>query len=111
MYEMSLYSTPIWCSAFVAGPLKNGEVVASWRNTSKNSFSSGVRIVIVTAPVSLLARWHPGIARVALATRSHDAPIIATQPGREKGKGRRPGARSATPRCGQAEHSAAEPQL
>jgi len=43
----------------VAGPLKNGEVVASWRNTSRNSFSSGVRIVIFTAPVALSAGSSP----------------------------------------------------
>src|SRR5271166_3946836 len=45
MYEMSLYSTPIEWRALVAGPV-NGEVVASWRKTSKNDFSSGVRILI-----------------------------------------------------------------
>ena len=43
MYEMSSYSTPILWSASVAGPVK-GEVVASWRNTSRNRVSSGVSI-------------------------------------------------------------------
>ena len=45
MYETSPYSTPILWSALVAGPL-NGEVVASWRNTSRNDFSCGVSIFI-----------------------------------------------------------------
>src|SRR5262249_35989047 len=45
MYEMSPYSTPILWSASVAGPVK-GEVVASWRKTSRNDFSCGVRSVI-----------------------------------------------------------------
>src|SRR5260370_41832502 len=45
MYEMSPYSTPILWSAWVAGPVK-GEVVASWRNTSRNDFSCGVRTLI-----------------------------------------------------------------
>jgi len=50
MDEMSPYSTPISWSAWVAGPV-NGEDVASWRNTSRNSLSSGVRIVISRPPI------------------------------------------------------------
>src|SRR5260370_2075200 len=50
MYEMSPYSTPILWSAWVAGPVK-GEVVASWRNTSRNDFSNGVRICISRPPL------------------------------------------------------------
>src|SRR5262245_44668641 len=49
MYDTSLYSTPILWSDSVAGPL-NGEVVASWRNTSRNAFSEGVKILISGSP-------------------------------------------------------------
>src|SRR6516165_6281922 len=46
MLEMSRYSTSSAYRALVAGPLKNGEVVASWRNTSRNAFSAGLRIAM-----------------------------------------------------------------
>src|SRR5947209_4722938 len=71
MYEMSRYSTPRAYRALVAGPLKNGEVVASWRNTSRNSFSAGVSIVMVTAPASLLSHLSPLVAPVAGSSSSH----------------------------------------
>jgi hypothetical protein len=70
-HEMSRYSTPRAYRALVAGPLKNGEVVASWRNTSRNSFSAGVRIAMVTAPVALLSPLGPLVAPAAESSSSH----------------------------------------
>jgi hypothetical protein len=60
----------------VAGPLKNGEVVASWRNTSRNSFSSGVRIVIFTAPVALLSRSRPLVGPLGESSSSHTDRLV-----------------------------------
>src|SRR6478672_8974474 len=59
MYEMSPYSTPILWRALVAGPV-NGAVVASWRKTSRNGFSSGVSSLISRSP------WLRASARVGL---------------------------------------------
>src|SRR5262249_62181551 len=67
---MSLYSTPIAYSALVAGPLKNGEVVASCRNTSRNSFSAEVRIPIFRAPDSLVSHPRPLVGPLGKSSTS-----------------------------------------
>src|SRR5271165_1906641 len=57
MYEISPYSTPILWRAFVADPV-NGAVVASWRKTSRNRFSSGVSSFISWSSFRSSVRVH-----------------------------------------------------
>src|SRR5262245_19050658 len=66
---MSPYSTPSLWRASVAGPVKGG-VVASWRNTSRNVFSSAVNSLMFTAPVVLPVRSRPPAEPLAESSSS-----------------------------------------